>query len=96
MLAALLRAAKTVEENPLAITDIARPFPRKHEVRLRVHCCAVCHTDLHTVEGHIFGASAHIVIQIARYWDCEALQKLKRGKIRGAGVIEVASAARQL
>lgn len=53
MLAALLRAAKAVEENPLAITDIARPFPRKHEVRLRVHCCGVCHTDLHTVEGDI-------------------------------------------
>ena len=29
MLAALLRAAKVVEENPLAITDIPRPLPHQ-------------------------------------------------------------------
>lgn len=53
MLAALLRAAKVVEENPLAIAEIPRPLARKREVRLRVHCCGVCHTDLHTVEGDL-------------------------------------------
>ncbi len=53
MLAAVLRIPKPIEENPLILTDIPVPFPRKHEVRIQVHACGMCHTDLHTVEGDI-------------------------------------------
>ncbi|MEE9145337.1 MAG: zinc-dependent alcohol dehydrogenase family protein [Candidatus Binatia bacterium] len=53
MLAAILRAPKPITENPLILTDVPTPLPREHEVRIRVHTCGVCHTDLHTVEGDI-------------------------------------------
>ena len=53
MLAALLRAPGPIEENPLVIADIPEPPVREAEVRIRVRCCGLCHTDLHTVEGEL-------------------------------------------
>ncbi|MFQ5903891.1 MAG: alcohol dehydrogenase catalytic domain-containing protein [Candidatus Binatia bacterium] len=53
MLAALLPTPKPIDENPLNLTDIPTPSPRGHEVRIRVHTCGICHTDLHTAEGDI-------------------------------------------
>lgn len=53
MLAALLQAPKSVDEEPLVLTDIPTPSPKGREVRIRVRACAICHTDLHTVEGDI-------------------------------------------
>jgi propanol-preferring alcohol dehydrogenase len=29
------------------------PDPGLNQVRLRIHCCAICHTDLHVVEGDL-------------------------------------------
>src|SRR5574341_1470538 len=53
MLAALLRAPRPAEENPLLITDVPEPAARENEVRIRVRSCGLCHTDLHTVEGEL-------------------------------------------
>lgn len=53
MLAAVLCIPKPIEENPLILTDIPVPSPREHEVRIQVHACGMCRTDLHTVEGEI-------------------------------------------
>lgn len=53
MLAALLRAPRPIDENPLILSDLPVPLPGDHEVRIRVHTCGMCHTDLHTVEGDI-------------------------------------------
>ncbi len=53
MLAALLHAPKPVEQNPLVIADIPEPLLREDEVCIRVRCCGLCHTDLHTVEGDL-------------------------------------------
>lgn len=53
MLAALLRAPGPIEESPLVIADIPEPPVREAEVRIRVRCCGLCHTDLHTVEGEL-------------------------------------------
>ncbi|OGP20596.1 MAG: alcohol dehydrogenase [Deltaproteobacteria bacterium GWA2_57_13] len=53
MLAALLHAPRPVEEEPLLLDQITAPAPRGREIRIRVRACAVCHTDLHTVEGEI-------------------------------------------
>lgn len=53
MLAALLRTPKPIDENPLILTDIPIPLPGQHEVRIRVHTCGMCHTDLHAAEGDI-------------------------------------------
>lgn len=53
MLAALLHAPKAIEEEPLLLSQIPVPAPRASEIRVRVRACAICHTDLHTVEGEI-------------------------------------------
>tara|TARA_Y100001933_G_scaffold210675_1_gene214985 strand:+ start:190 stop:1224 length:1035 start_codon:yes stop_codon:yes gene_type:complete len=38
---------------PLKRRDVARPKPDKDEVLLRVHACAVCHTELDQIEGRV-------------------------------------------
>ena len=53
MKAMVLQGPKPAEENPLAMADLALPQPAVDEVRLLVHACGVCHTDLHLVEGEI-------------------------------------------
>jgi propanol-preferring alcohol dehydrogenase len=41
------------ENNPLVRTEIPKPEPDYGQVRIRVHVCGACHTDLHTIEGDI-------------------------------------------
>ena len=53
MRAWILRQAKSIEEKPLVLVEIPLPEPGRGEVRLRVLVCAMCRTDLHTVEGEI-------------------------------------------
>lgn len=53
MQAMVLRAPRCVEEDPLEAADLPVPTPGAGEVRIRVHVCGVCHTDLHTVEGEV-------------------------------------------
>lgn len=53
MKAMVLREPKLAEDNPLALADLPVPEPASGQVRLRVHVCGVCHTDLHLVEGEI-------------------------------------------
>ncbi len=49
MRAALLEQQRT----PPRIADLPVPEPGPKQVRLRVSCCALCHTDLHIVDGDI-------------------------------------------
>ena len=42
-----------VPGEPLRIADVATPQPGDGQVLLRVHCCAVCRTDLHVVDGEL-------------------------------------------
>jgi propanol-preferring alcohol dehydrogenase len=49
----VLDKAVPVEQSPLILRDVATPLPKPGEVRVRVHVCGLCHTDLHTVEGDI-------------------------------------------
>ena len=53
MRAMILQTPRPVEEQPLTPVDIPIPEPAAGELRLRVHVCGVCHTDLHTVEGEL-------------------------------------------
>ena len=53
MLAALLRTPKPIEEQPLELAEMPLPAPGEREVRLSVSACALCHTDLHIVEGDL-------------------------------------------
>ena len=38
---------------PLRVAEVASPEPGEGQVLLRVHCCAVCRTDLHVVDGEL-------------------------------------------
>jgi propanol-preferring alcohol dehydrogenase len=53
MKAMLLRQPALAETAPLALVDLPVPEPASGEILVKVRCCGVCHTDLHTVEGEI-------------------------------------------
>ncbi|MGH2406190.1 MAG: zinc-dependent alcohol dehydrogenase family protein [bacterium] len=53
MRAAFLPRPAPVESAPLVVGERPTPMPGPDEVRIRVHACAVCHTDLHVVEGDL-------------------------------------------
>ncbi|HLF25764.1 MAG TPA: zinc-dependent alcohol dehydrogenase family protein [Anaerolineae bacterium] len=42
-----------LDRQPLMPVERAVPDPGAGEIRIRVHACGVCHTDLHIVEGDI-------------------------------------------
>jgi propanol-preferring alcohol dehydrogenase len=49
----VLEHPKPVEELPLNLREVSTPTPKHGEIRVRVSCCGLCHTDLHTVEGDL-------------------------------------------
>ena len=53
MRAMVLEATGPVETSPLVLRELPRPTPGPGEVRLKVHACGLCHTDLHTIEGDL-------------------------------------------
>ena len=53
MFAMVLEQPRAVEERPLVAAEIPEPVPGAGQVRVRVSCCGLCHTDLHTVEGEL-------------------------------------------
>ncbi len=53
MRAMLLEKQARAEESPLRLADIPVPTPGAGEIRVRVHACALCRTDLHITEGDL-------------------------------------------
>lgn len=53
MKAMRLYRVSAVETAPLVATDIEKPEPGPEQIRLKIHTCGVCHTDLHIVEGDL-------------------------------------------
>jgi alcohol dehydrogenase, propanol-preferring len=53
MKAMLLRQIGPIESSPLEWAELPTPEPGPGEIRLRVHCCAICRTDLHVIEGDL-------------------------------------------
>ena len=53
MRAWILNHPQPIEERPLQLRELPIPEPGEGEVRLRVLCCGICRTDLHTIEGEI-------------------------------------------
>lgn len=53
MRAMVLEKPGPAEHSPLRLQEATLPLPRAGEVRVEVHCCGLCHTDLHTVEGDL-------------------------------------------
>jgi len=53
MRAMLLRSQSPIAGDPLVPGDLALPDPGPGELRVRVHACATCRTDLHVIEGDL-------------------------------------------
>lgn len=53
MKAMVLKAPRAVEDNPLELVELPIPSPGPGQIRIQVHACGVCHTDLHIVEGEL-------------------------------------------
>jgi propanol-preferring alcohol dehydrogenase len=53
MRAVELRAPAPISSEPLRLVERDLPDPRPGEVRVRVHACGCCRTDLHVVEGDL-------------------------------------------
>lgn len=53
MQAMVLRRIGPIESSPLELVPMPTPEPGPAEIRLRVHCCAICRTDLHVIEGDL-------------------------------------------
>jgi propanol-preferring alcohol dehydrogenase len=53
MRAMLLEKPRPAEKAPLQLAALPEPLAGPNEVRVCIHCCGLCHTDLHTVEGDL-------------------------------------------
>jgi propanol-preferring alcohol dehydrogenase len=53
MKAMVLNEFGPVEGNPLKLRAVSMPRIGPEDILIRVSCCGVCHTDLHTVEGDL-------------------------------------------
>lgn len=53
MKAMLLTTPAPIDSSPLQARELPLPEPGAGEVRLRVHACGICRTDLHVVEGEL-------------------------------------------
>lgn len=53
MQAMRLEEIGAIHSSPLVLTEVATPTPGPGEVLVRVHCCAICRTDLHVIEGDL-------------------------------------------
>jgi propanol-preferring alcohol dehydrogenase len=49
----LLQKPAPGDPSPLQLQDVPQPSPGPGQVRVRIHCCGVCHTDLHIVDGEL-------------------------------------------
>jgi propanol-preferring alcohol dehydrogenase len=61
MKAMVLEDIAPIDTSPLKLTERPDPEPRAGEVRLSVHCCAICRTDLHVIEGDLPRATMPII-----------------------------------
>ncbi len=62
MRAYLVEKPGPLATHPLPLRDLPEPAPGPGEVRIRVHACAVCRTDLHVAEGDLPPRRAGFVV----------------------------------
>jgi propanol-preferring alcohol dehydrogenase len=53
MKAMVLTRFRPASENPLELRNVPVPQPGPGDILVKVGCCGVCHTDLHTAEGEL-------------------------------------------
>ncbi len=61
MKAMLLEHDGDVTTNPLKTRDLPLPKPGRGQIRVKVHVCGVCRTDLHVVEGELPASTRPII-----------------------------------
>ncbi|WP_339730682.1 zinc-dependent alcohol dehydrogenase family protein [uncultured Gimesia sp.] len=61
MKAMVLNQRADISGSPLVLADVPAPNPGPNEVLIRVHCCAICRTDLHVIEGDLPETKSHII-----------------------------------
>ena len=61
MNAMILEHDGDVTTSPLKVCDIPIPLPAPGQVRVKVHVCGVCRTDLHVVEGELPASTRPII-----------------------------------
>ncbi len=61
MKAMALSRPAPIDTAPLQLRDLPIPEPAANEIRVRVHACGICRTDLHVVEGELPPRVDHIV-----------------------------------
>lgn len=61
MKAMILDQDADVMTNPLSLRELAVPEPGVGQIRVKVHVCGVCRTDLHVVEGELPSATRPII-----------------------------------
>jgi propanol-preferring alcohol dehydrogenase len=53
MKAWILEKQSKIEEKPLSLQEVPTPQPKQGEIRIKVHACGVCRTDIHIAEGDL-------------------------------------------
>lgn len=61
MKACVLAHPAPIESQPLQYIDVPIPEPATGEIFVRIHCCGVCRTDLHVVEGELAPRKSPII-----------------------------------
>jgi len=61
MKAMLLEHEGDITTYPLKARDVPRPDPRPGQVRVKVHVCGVCRTDIHIIEGELPASTRPII-----------------------------------
>ena len=61
MKAMLLETDGDITTNPLKVHDLPIPLPGPGQMRVKVHVCGVCRTDLHVVEGELPASTRPII-----------------------------------
>jgi propanol-preferring alcohol dehydrogenase len=62
MKAMVLDESGDISSSPLSWREVPDPEPRLGEVRVKVHCCACCRTDLHVIEGDLSPHKRPIIV----------------------------------
>jgi propanol-preferring alcohol dehydrogenase len=53
MRAIVLEQQRPIDDSPLELRDVPLPEPGPTQIRVKVHACGLCHTDLHVIEGDL-------------------------------------------
>jgi len=58
----VLEQQQPLEKHPLKMKDVPIPEPKENEIRIKIHVCGVCRTDLHIAEGELPAHKMPVII----------------------------------